>query len=85
MSGIVYNTAYTTDTGTSRYSTAPVTDTGTSTFGSPGNTASVDTSGSYGTASYSTGTCTGSVATSGNATGPVDTAIHDKSHQKDAS
>ena len=52
MSGIACNTAYTTDTGTSRYSTAPVTDTGTSTFGSPGNIASVDTSGSYGSHSY---------------------------------
>ena len=39
------------------------------------------TAASYGTASYSTGTCTGSVAISGNATGPVDTAIHDKSHR----
>ena len=45
--------------------------------GSPGNTASVDTSGSYATASYSTGTCIGSVATSGYpAPGIVGTAIH---------
>ena len=33
-------------------------------------------------ASYSKGTCTGSVATSDNATGRADNAIHDKNRRK---